>query len=177
MDLQSDLNNKTKEPVQDLKEPKGCTAIEVSNDTSKTDKSEKENSQNDVTSNLKDQATDKISPNQEVKQVEPSSDDNFHNGGMQDEEPVAKKSRITASAFLQLSDPVTNTNVISNTMSEDIKSYLTSTSNEITDSVFTNAFPKAVSSPNNICPCHFMQHYIYKYNKKYFDLLLETIKL
>ena len=127
MDLKNDdLNNETKKSVQSPRESK------ESNDTLPTDKSEKENSQTDVKSNEKDQAADNVASNQEVKQAEPSNVDNVYNGSIQEEEePAAKKRRISASAFLQISDHPVHTNVIPQSISEDIKSYLSSTSNMV----------------------------------------------
>ena len=121
MELKREINSQRHAFTEDIKEPKVCSASVDCEGTLQSDNDEKENLQQEAKLNSEYQSKDTSGPNQEVNQIQPPGDENFHNDNTQEEEPAAKKRRIAASAFLQVSDPVQNT--IPENISEDIKQY------------------------------------------------------
>ena len=97
--------------------------------------------QSEVTINTGNDVTDKTASTEDadqglssnnIVQIPRSMIAKSSGSSQSDDEPATKKRRISASAFLELSEPNTNidTNVIPQNISEDMKAYIKYTTNE-----------------------------------------------
>lgn len=120
--------NKDREDTKKSSDILSETQTEVTNNTS-----------NDITRNSNStEDTDQGLSSTNMLQPPCSMVEKISNSGQSDDEPVAKKRRISASAFLELTEPNTNidTNVIHQNLADDMNAYIAYTSTENVSSPF-----------------------------------------